>query len=156
MMNTLPIDELYHKEHDKLCGYCYAITKSKEDAEDACQEAFKRLMTQPGVINQNQYLYRIAYTTSIGIIKQRQTECQLSPNCHEIPEQDEPFEYDCLHNALRTLPARESMAVWLRYWIKLSYAEIGAKMGVSEKAVDSLLFRAKNHLREMIAKIEAA
>ncbi len=155
-MEHLPIDQLYTKEHDSLCRYCYAITKSQEDAEDACQEAFRKLMTQPGVVNQTQYLYRLAYTTSIGIIKQRQTECQLSPNCTETPEQDQPFDYECLHNAIRTLPARESMVIWMKYWDKLSSLEIGAKMGVSENAVNMIIFKAKKHLREIIGRIEAA
>ena len=155
-MEHLPIDQLYTKEHDSLCRYCYAITKSQEDAEDACQEAFRKLMTQPGVVNQTQYLYRLAYTTSIGIIKQRQTECQLSPNCTETPEADQPFDYECLHNAIKTLSARESVAIWLRYWERMSYSEIGAKMGVTPKAVDRMLDKAKKHLREYIGRIEAA
>jgi RNA polymerase sigma factor (sigma-70 family) len=155
-MQNLELAKLYQTEQPKLLRYCYAITKCQEDAEDASEKAFCALMTNDIRGNQTAWLYKAAYNASIDIIRLRQTECQLSPNCHEIPEQDEPFQYDCLHNALRTLPARESMAVWLRYWVKLSYAEIGAKMGVSEKAVDCLLFRAKNHLREMISKIEAA
>ena len=155
-MEHLPVDKLYANEHDKLCGYCYAITKSHEDAEDACQEAFKRLMTQPGINNQIQYLYRLAYNISIGIIKQRQNECQLSPNCADIPEQDQPFDYECLHKAVRTLPARESLAIWLRYWERMNYAEIAHKMGTTEGYVKQMLFRAKKHLREYIGKIEAA
>jgi RNA polymerase sigma-70 factor, ECF subfamily len=155
-MAHLPIDELYIAEHDRLTRYCYALTRSKEDAEDASQEAFSRLMIQPGVHNQTQYLYRIAYTTSIGIIKMRQTECQLSPHCADIQEQDQPYDYECLHTAIKTLPARESAAIWLRYWERMSYIEIAAKMGVTAKAVDRLLDKAKKHLREMISKIEAA
>lgn len=155
-MENLELAKLYQTEQPKLLRYCYAITKCQEDAEDASEKAFCALMTNRITGNQTAWLYKVAYNASIDILRLRRTECQLSPNCHEIENPDEPFQYECLHNALRTLPARESMAIWLRYWDRLSYAEIGAKMGVSENAVDGLLKRAKKHLREIIGRIEAA
>jgi RNA polymerase sigma-70 factor, ECF subfamily len=155
-MQNLELAKLYQTEQPKLLRYCYAITKCQEDAEDASEKAFCALMTNDIRGNQTAWLYKAAYNASIDIIRLRQTECQLSPHCADTPEQDQPYEYECLHTAIKMLPARESAAIWLRYWERMSYIEIAAKMGVTAKAVDRLLDKAKKHLREMISKMEAA
>ena len=38
----------------------------------------------------------------------------------------------------------------LRVYAHLPYAEIGAKLGISENSAKVLYFRAKNHIREVL------
>ncbi len=49
--------------------------------------------------------------------------------------------------AIDALPENQRLAVILRRYEELSYGEIAAILGTSEKAVKSLLHRAKEHLR---------
>jgi hypothetical protein len=49
-----------------------------------------------------------------------------------------------LSEALRELPSRQRRALVLRDWQGLSYNEIAAEMAVSDAAVETLLFRARN------------
>lgn len=52
-----------------------------------------------------------------------------------------------LRSALRSLPEGQREAIVLREFGKLSYREIAEVLQTTEKAVDSLLFRARNELR---------
>jgi RNA polymerase sigma factor (sigma-70 family) len=54
---------------------------------------------------------------------------------------------DELHGPLRALPARQRDCVVLRYYGDLSYAEIGAVMGIEQGTVGALLTKAHAALR---------
>ena len=56
-----------------------------------------------------------------------------------------------VQQALSTLNERQRMAVLLAKFEQCSYEEIAAAMSLSVPAVKSLLFRARDHLREAIA-----
>jgi RNA polymerase sigma-70 factor (ECF subfamily) len=57
-----------------------------------------------------------------------------------------------VHRAIATLPDNQRSAVLLRRFEDLSYAEIASVLGVSQKAVKSLLSRAKVNLRQRLAE----
>ncbi|MCA1657511.1 MAG: sigma-70 family RNA polymerase sigma factor, partial [Actinobacteria bacterium] len=56
-----------------------------------------------------------------------------------------------LSEALRELPCRQRRAIVLRDWQGLSYNEIAAEMAVSDAAVETLLFRARNKVATALA-----
>ena len=56
-----------------------------------------------------------------------------------------------VREAVAALNERQRMAVLLAKFEQCSYEEIAAAMGLSVPAVKSLLFRARDHLREAIA-----
>ncbi|MBL8860881.1 MAG: sigma-70 family RNA polymerase sigma factor [Planctomycetes bacterium] len=53
--------------------------------------------------------------------------------------------------AIRALPGQQRMALILAKYDELPYEEIGAVLGISEKAVKSLVHRARENLRERLA-----
>jgi len=55
-----------------------------------------------------------------------------------------------INEALQALPANQRMAVILKRYDDLSYEEIARILGCSVSAVESLLVRAKKHLREKL------
>jgi RNA polymerase sigma-70 factor (ECF subfamily) len=55
-----------------------------------------------------------------------------------------------VHRALAKLPARQRAALLLRHFDGLSYQEIAAVLGVSAKAVDSILQRGRDSLRKLL------
>jgi RNA polymerase sigma-70 factor (ECF subfamily) len=61
-------------------------------------------------------------------------------------------DYSLLHSAIKELPPRLASVIQLQYFDKLSYKEIAEKLGISVKAVESLLVRAKKRLRKKLMK----
>jgi len=53
--------------------------------------------------------------------------------------------------ALHKLPDKQRAATVLRHYLQLSYADIAATLGTSVAAVESLLFRARETLRDLLA-----
>src|SRR5581483_10326320 len=60
-------------------------------------------------------------------------------------DHDELFGLD---HALRQMPLQQRRALLLREWQGLSYREIGEALGLSQAAVETLLFRARRSLAE--------
>lgn len=56
--------------------------------------------------------------------------------------------------ALRTLPARQRAALWLRYCDDLSTSEVARVIGCSEPAAKQLLLRARESLRRRLQQEE--
>ena len=61
---------------------------------------------------------------------------------------------DQLWSMIRRLPYRQRAALVLRYWEDLSEAQIGEVLKCSPRAVNSLLSRAKDELRDGIGRSE--
>ena len=59
-------------------------------------------------------------------------------------------EADRVRQALAYLPDNQRLAVILKYFERMNYAEISEALGVSEKAVDRLLGRAREGLRKLL------
>jgi RNA polymerase sigma factor (sigma-70 family) len=49
-----------------------------------------------------------------------------------------------VNNCLNLLPYEKRRLLWFRYWLDLSYEQIGKILGVSERAVEGKLYRAKS------------
>ena len=58
--------------------------------------------------------------------------------------------HEAIGTAMTLLPAKERMAVVLRRYEGMSYEEIASVLGTTVPAVKSLLFRARNTLREKL------
>lgn len=48
-----------------------------------------------------------------------------------------------VHDCLNLLPHKTRRLLWLRYWKELSYKQIGKILGLSERAVEGRIYRAK-------------
>lgn len=65
-------------------------------------------------------------------------------------EDNRPDELIGLSEALAEMPPKLQRVVLLREWQGLSYGEIGAELGVSQSAVETLLFRARRDLAKRL------
>ena len=50
---------------------------------------------------------------------------------------------------LNLLPREKRQLLWFRYWADMSYAEISKLMGISERAVEGRIYRAKEEFAEV-------
>ena len=54
-----------------------------------------------------------------------------------------------VNDCLNLLPKEKRQLLWFRYWQDLSYAEISKLLGISERAVEGRIYRAKEEFSEV-------
>ena len=168
-------ERLMRKHYRSVLNFIARFIGSAEVAEDLTQEVFLRIYR-----NRLRYVPKARFRTWMFTIARNLSlnEIRRSTRLGELITQDDPdlranasFPYqdddksgpesDLLlqerrkrvHQAISNLPENQRSAVLLRRFEDLSYAEIAAVLGVSEKAVKSLLSRAKVNLRKHLADI---
>jgi RNA polymerase sigma-70 factor (ECF subfamily) len=141
----------------------YRMLGDAREAEDAAQETFLRAYTRLTTYQMDKkfssWLLAIASHHCIDRLRRRRfTWLSLD----ELPflEQDagernhpeevaiRQEEQDEVHEMLDHLPPQYRTAVILRYWYELSYREIAEVMGITESAVKSRLYRARERLAQ--------
>lgn len=73
----------------------------------------------------------------------------LEPSPDAVLARDESL--DALKRAIDALPHDLKVSVLLHHYERLSYREIGAITGCSERGVETRLYRARQHLRQELA-----
>jgi RNA polymerase sigma-70 factor (ECF subfamily) len=150
------------------------LLQNREDAEDMTQEVFTEVFRSiPGFRQQSKlstWIYRIAVTKSLQLLRSRQRDkrsgiiLRLFGKEHLLNmTADEQFYHPgislenkemsaILFNAIRKLPLNQRTAFTLNKIEDLSYSELAEVMNVSVSSVESLLFRAKHKLRELLGE----
>jgi RNA polymerase sigma-70 factor (ECF subfamily) len=151
---------LYERHSGRIFGYCLSLLHSREDAEDAVQQTFLNAQTglRRGVVPEYElaWLFKIAKNVCSnrrasawrrGRVETAR-DLDLLQDVVASPERQEELSIAELTRALTGIPERQRRALLLREWKGLSYVEIGAQLGVSVAAVETLLFRARRSLAE--------
>jgi RNA polymerase sigma-70 factor (ECF subfamily) len=145
---------------------------AKEDAEDLTQEifisAFQSLGKFRGDSLFSTWLHRIAVNACLNHTRNSKTTLvsriaslfgseniteRLMPVTEENPEEIiiKNEHRDWLQKALESLPENQHTAIVLSKYDDMSQKEIAEIMNLTEGAVESLLQRAKNNLREKLS-----
>ena len=134
----------------------YRFTGDAAEAEDLAQEAFLRILAAAGryrpTASFRTYLYRVLTRLCLDYRrKKRPIPINLPPHLASsspLPSQQASRdERDALiQAALNALSANHRVAVMLRYFEGLSGAEMAEAMGISTKAAERLLARARKAL----------
>ena len=171
--NTSSIEDLYRLYHHKLIHFFTGKGLEPELAEDLSQEVFFRYLRNNKSVESGDHarnlLYRIAQNLVIDHFRKHNGSIRvraLSPE--DLAEEELPYLVaeemgpedrlisdeisQDICSAVSRLPLRYAQAIMLKEYDGLSYREIAAHMGVSQKAVESLLHRAKSQLKEDLAE----
>ena len=149
---------------------------SREEAEDLAQEAFLRVYKSRKNYHPkakfSTWLFTIANNLALNSIRSKRRRPQVSYLTSEsgqqqqvgidqrLPEKQSQPEIhlhnvelaDVISRALDGLNERQRMAVVLNKYEDMNYADIAVVMGLTPKAVKSLLSRARVNLREVLKK----
>lgn len=134
------------------------MLRDDAEAEDVAQEAMLRLWRSAaaldvGVGGVRPWLRRVVSNLCIDRTRTR-ARLVVTDDVPEVP--DAPRQLEALENeelrqrvdrALKALPERQRLALTLFHYEGLSQIEIGAEMGISDEAVESLLARARRQLK---------
>jgi RNA polymerase sigma-70 factor, ECF subfamily len=152
---------LYERYYDRVFGYCLYQLGSREEAEDATQTtflwAFRGL--RRGVVPraEDSWLFTIAKNScrarhrARGRKRQREviSDPHVLADISSAPSRQHN-ELIGLEEALARMPELQRRAILLREWQGLSYREIAAELDITGAAVETLIFRARRSLAELL------
>ena len=159
--------ELSKRHANKVFQATYRVTRNRQDAEDALQDAllnaFTHMKNFEGRSSFSTWLTRIAINSALMILRKKR-------NCHEIPIDDGPVgnfvirepqspmgdpeshyvrgeRHKLLRKAIHRLTPAHREVIQLRQAKERSVREIAQSLGITVSAVKSRLSRAKSALR---------
>ncbi len=168
--------EIVDKYQHRLIGILAHLCGSPDEAEDLAQEVFMRVYRARNEYHPqakfSTWFFTIANNVALNALrrKKRKPLYQLDPlggssgSLQSRPEESlvrapatEPDRRmrhlelaKVVGQALSELNERQRLAVVLNKFEEMSYEEIGSIMGISAKAVKSLLSRARSQLRDVL------
>ena len=180
--NTLPIYDnsektiklLYNEHKQYVFNICFKFTGSADDSQDLLQEVFvevyRSVKSFKGDCKITSWLYRIAATKSIDLIRSRKRKKRFAvvTSLFGFENEEEILPFEKGENPVNKFEENERFAVLLRFVNKLkekqriaftlsqidglSYKEISEIMELSISSVESLIFRARKKLKEEITE----
>ncbi len=149
-----------------------SIVKKKEDAEDVTQETYLRLWRVASELklegSLKLYILKAARNLALDLIRKNSRRDEIdtvildsdgefeidiaddSPDSRPDASYLRKVEKETVLQSIEELPSAAREMIVLRDIEGLSYAEIGAMLGIAEGTLKSKLFRARERLRKII------
>lgn len=143
-----------------VLGICRLLLRDAVEAEDAVQQVFlsahRALLGGSVPRDPAAWLGTIARNECRARLRARSSDpVALSELPGDLPDPlaaaIRAADLDAVWTALSQLPRRQRRALMLRELSGLSYHELGRALGISQSAVESLLFRARRQLHSILA-----
>ena len=166
-MSALPAPEtypesyaaaLYERHNAAVFRHCLKQLRRREDADDATQTTFvyALLSLRRGVVPQAELAWLYTIASNVCSSSRRAwarrgalATAQDVDELHDViptPDRNVPVTADEFRAALESMPDTQRRALLLREWRGLSYTEIADKLGLTQSATETLLFRARRTL----------
>jgi RNA polymerase sigma-70 factor (ECF subfamily) len=155
--STAPFDKLYEQHAASVYRYARAVLGNHADAEDVTQQtflnAYRSLAQGTKPRKPENWIITIAHNEVRRHLRdtrvQRQ-EVELDIELADRPqERPEPGVHDVLRALQHLTPNQRSVLV-MREFEGRSYAEISEIMGISQSALETLMFRARRSLADAL------
>jgi RNA polymerase sigma-70 factor (ECF subfamily) len=150
-------EDLFNEHSRRIYAYCLRQLGSPEEAEDALQATYlnacRSLLSgfEPEVAQA--WLFKVAQNVCLTRRRSswRRRRVERPEDLQEIQDvlpapTRAGEELLGIDDALAALPDQQRRAILLREWQGLSYREVAEKMGLSQGAVETLIFRARRSL----------
>jgi RNA polymerase sigma-70 factor, ECF subfamily len=152
--------ELVDRHVRGVHAFVYRMLRSRAEAEEVCQESFLRLWQQADTFvahaKPSTWLYRVAHNLAVDRLRRRREGSHPS-SIEDVPtsERSSVLVYDkqvaeAVDSALAALPERQRAALSLVHYQGMSNAEAAEVLGVKVRALESLLARGRQQLRERL------
>jgi RNA polymerase sigma factor (sigma-70 family) len=148
---------LYERYGAQVLAYCLNRLGSREEAEDAVQSTFLNAFRglKRGVVPEAEAAWLFTIAQNVCLSRRRSSRRRdrvESPADFELVEELTPAptgrreELFGLQDALQRMPETQRRAILMREWQGLSYREIARELGLTQTAVEPLIFRARRSL----------
>jgi RNA polymerase sigma factor (sigma-70 family) len=151
----------------RVFALCYRLLRNEEDARDMAQEVFVRVYSKRASFKARSslytWIYRIALNLCFSELKRRKTQpAELSVPLDEVQDlvaatHEEPSEATArlealLAGALGNLPPKQRGVFVMRFYDKMTYAEIAEAAGTSVGAAKANFHFAVERLRSILGE----
>jgi len=154
-LDAASFDSFYRDHRGEVFRYVLRDVGNRADAEEITQTAFldayRALRRGHAPELPRAWMYGIARNAARRRFRtqsRRPREVELVPELEETLASEPDADAPAIRAAVADLRPNYREAVFLREVEGLSYAEIGARMNLSQAAVETLLFRARRMLRD--------
>ena len=143
------IELLFQKYKDDVYRLAVSYTKSKQDAEDVCQNVFLKLMRQQNIDPGKEKSWLMQVTAN---------ECRSLLRSHwwrtTVPMDEQLAvsgpEADSISETLMRLNPKYCVVLYLHYYEGFSSSEIARLLKISQSAVTTRLSRARWELKKLL------
>jgi RNA polymerase sigma factor (sigma-70 family) len=147
------LEDLYRRRHGAFQVMLASITGSVESARDVVQEAFAQALRDQRAFRRDgsleSWVWRIALRVAVKSKATHELAVDELPDVRFVDGSRDPT----LAAAVQALSPQRRMAIFLRYFADLSYAQIGDVLGIAEGTVAATLAKAHQQLAaELTAK----
>lgn len=157
------------RRHDRrFYAIAYRVLNERQDAEDTVQDAFIKLWQKPQMFEPDKgarfttWFYRVITNMALDKMKkQKLVRLTDDPDAFSGDGNDgdnaehgfiERQQQEILERVIRTLPERQKLALDLCFYEGVSNKDAADILGVSVKALEALLIRAKAKVRNSLIR----
>jgi RNA polymerase sigma-70 factor (ECF subfamily) len=149
------IERVYRERYIGFRNALATVTGSHDSARDAVQEGFARALKKRSSFRREApieaWIFRIALRAAL----ETRPDARALPFEEAVDPRLPESEHDPeLAAALRELPPRRRLVIFLRYFADLSYADIAYVCGISEGTVAATLAQARTTLLKQLQGME--
>jgi RNA polymerase sigma-70 factor (ECF subfamily) len=156
---------LVQKHTSRFYSLAYRVLSQKEDAEDVVQEAFLKIWNKPQMFKADRgvkfttWFYKVVINLSMDRLrkssKYKYSKVEIdfvgeegrSVRDYEREEQERIIEQSILK-----LPKKQRLALNLCFYEGVSNKEAADILGVTNKAIESLLIRGKQNIKDQLIR----
>jgi len=164
--------QLVHQHTQQFFALAFRTLQDHAEAEDIVQTAFIKLWQRPAAWNQQKskfttWFYRVILNACHDHLRKQKhwqsadigtLDAALEPVCSEQVNLEQAqltsLRQQSLELAIKGLPASQRDALNLVVYCSLPQAQAASILGVSLKALESLLVRAKRSLKKQVAAMQ--
>ncbi|MEM9624324.1 MAG: sigma-70 family RNA polymerase sigma factor [Pseudomonadota bacterium] len=153
--------ELMQRHLNALHHYASRLTRSPSGADDLIQETWLAVWRRAGTfkprkVRLSTWLHRILHNRYVDSVRRNrlvldEAVVAAAPDIHDLGEAAEAAQRKALlDNAIAELPVQQKAAILLTHQQGLTNQEVAVVMGLSVRAVESQLARARRTLKDRL------
>lgn len=172
MLNKPTFREIYDSHSEMVYNLALNYLQNTQDAEEVTQDVFVTIHQKIEIFNNKSslktWIYRITINKCLDFIKAKKRQKRFGKMISvfktekgekqiEIPDFSHPGvlledkeEVEFIFSKINELPDKQKSALILKTIEGVSQKEISAVLGVTEKAIESLLSRARANLKKKL------
>jgi RNA polymerase sigma-70 factor (ECF subfamily) len=148
-------EAFYLRTARALHGYLSRLARDPATADEVLQDAYIRMLSQPPMEDSRRKAY--LYTTATNILRDRWRKLKREREWWELSGVSDQVHQNFglpldMATVLENLSAQERAVLWLAHVEELSHREIGVVLGVKEKSVRVMVFRAREKAKGLLKK----
>ena len=155
------LESIYNDMFQMMYNTAFGILRSREDAEDAVQEAMIRLMSRGAALTfiepdkMGGYIYIVVRNIAVDMLRCRKNELngieRLRSNTMPYKEDSIDTLISCHEAAemIEQLPEGQRLAVRAKVYLGVTYSEGAGMLGITETAFRGRIYAARKKLRAL-------